>query len=438
MAATAVERRTLLTPRLIIDGRLRALALVLLGMLAGCSAQPATPADTARARAVAAMARGYSERSLSRITERMDPAMLALAQRHDPIVRVSDVWGRPQGWTNLDLRTAPSLGISQVNADQARQLNAFVPVADPLPPPARPFVLTARGPERDRAVLCLTQAIYFEAALEPREGQEAVAQTVLNRMRHPDYPHTVCGVVYQGSQHLTGCQFSFTCDGSRDRGIVQAIWDQCRQVAVRALTGYVQPRVGTATFYHADYVFPAWGPTLVKIGQIGRHIFYRFPGPMGGARAFSNHWSGGELAVSMEGPPAAQVLLAQEAQRMSGGADNGMTILQITDPNSPTGLRTRVAGQVLFGRRQPTREEIAGINARLAQVEARTPAVAGPDDLPMPTAGGDSRLPPGAAAPVITAPPPSSASPARAGGRRRAGSRPAAADPAPLVSAPAP
>ena len=428
-----------MTPRLIIDGRLRALALVLLGLLTGCSAQTATPTDTTRARAVATVTRGYSQRSLERITGSMDPAMLALAQRHDPIVRVSDVWGRPQGWTNLDLRTAPSLGISQVSADQARQLNAFVPVGDPLPPPARPFVLTVRGPERDRAVLCLTQAIYFEAALEPRDGQEAVAQTVLNRMRHPDYPHTVCGVVYQGSQHLTGCQFSFTCDGSRNRDIVQAIWNQCQQVAMRALTGYVQPRVGTATFYHADYVFPAWGPTLVKIGQIGRHIFYRFPGPMGGERAFSNHWSGGELAVSMEGPPAAQVLLAQEAQRLNGGADNGITILQITDPNSPTGLRTRVAGQVLFGRRQPSREEIAAINARLAQIEAHNPGLAaGADELPMPSAGGDTRPAPSAAAPVITAPAASSASPSAAGGRRRGGSRPAAAEPALPESAPTP
>ncbi|HZZ88499.1 MAG TPA: cell wall hydrolase, partial [Caulobacteraceae bacterium] len=58
---------------------------------------------------------------------------------------------------------------------------------------------------------CLTAAVYYEARGESREGQAAVAQVVLNRVRSPAFPKTVCGVVYQGAaQH--SCQFSFACN----------------------------------------------------------------------------------------------------------------------------------------------------------------------------------------------------------------------------------
>ena len=405
-------------------------------MVAGCAAPAATPSDTSRLRSLAQLTHGFSHRSLVRVTDRMDPAMLALARRHDPIGAAADVWGRPEGWATLNMAAAPTLGVTPQEGDQARRLNAMLPVSEVLPAAAPPFILRATGPERERAVLCLTQAIYYEAALEPHEGQEAVAQTVLNRMRHPEYPHTVCGVVYQGSQRVTGCQFSFTCDGSRSRAPVASIWQQTREVAERALSGYVQPRIGTSTFYHADYVFPSWGPTLVKIGQIGRHIFYRFPGPIGTPPAFTRRWSGGELQVSMAGPPMAEVL-AQQAARAAGSAagDAGVTILQITDPTSPTGLRTRVAGQVLFGRRAPTREEIARINQRLTDLERTDPGLATPaSDLPMATAGADA---PHDVAPTLSAPANAAPTPRRGrsgAGRTQAGSPPVGAAPAPLAT----
>jgi spore germination cell wall hydrolase CwlJ-like protein len=108
----------------------------------------------------------------------------------------------------------------------------------------------------DRALTCLTQAVYYEAASEGVDGGRAVAQVVLNRMRHPGYPASVCGVVYQGADRPTGCQFTFTCDGSLLRAPVQALWARSRKIAEEALKGRVFATVGHATHYHADYVLP--------------------------------------------------------------------------------------------------------------------------------------------------------------------------------------
>src|SRR5690606_18879319 len=141
-------------------------------------------------------------------------------------------------------------------------------------------------------------AVYYEAAREPRLGQEAVAQIVLNRLRHPAYPRTVCGVVYEGSQRLSGCQFTFTCDGSLYFAPEPGLWERARVVAERALKGHVAAQVGTATHYHADYVAPYWAPTLYKIVQIGAHIFYRWTGPSGEPAAFTGRYRGGEKDLS--------------------------------------------------------------------------------------------------------------------------------------------
>ncbi|MFN5901342.1 MAG: cell wall hydrolase, partial [Novosphingobium sp.] len=81
-------------------------------------------------------------------------------------------------------------------------------------PIARAMRVDNSGVDRSRALQCLAAAVYYEARSESDVGQRAVAQVVLNRVAHPSYPNTVCGVVYQGSERTTGCQFSFTCDGS--------------------------------------------------------------------------------------------------------------------------------------------------------------------------------------------------------------------------------
>lgn len=149
------------------------------------------------------------------------------------------------------------------------------------------------------ALKCLTQAVYYEAGFEPVEGRRAVAQVVLNRMRHPAYPNSVCGVVYQGSQRRTGCQFSFTCDGALLRKPAVAAWREAKVVASAALAGHVEKNVGTSTHYHADYVLPKWAFNLGKIDKVGRHIFYRFNGKWGRASAFTSGYSRREFIPTL-------------------------------------------------------------------------------------------------------------------------------------------
>ena len=160
--------------------------------------------------------------------------------------------------------------------------------------PAAAFVLKTDTASRDRAVECLTQAVYYEAASEGADGERAVAQIVLNRMRHPAYPATVCGVVYQGSDRTTGCQFTFTCDGSLARIPVPSLWKQARQIAEQALAGKVYAPVGHATHYHADFVLPYWADSLDKSVQVGRHIFYRLKAGLGASGAFRQRYGGVE------------------------------------------------------------------------------------------------------------------------------------------------
>jgi Cell Wall Hydrolase len=131
---------------------------------------------------------------------------------------------------------------------------------------------------RSRALTCLAQAISYEAGNESVVGQEAVAQVILNRLRHPAYPKSICGVVYQGSERKTGCQFTFTCDGSLKRPRSAQSMAYATAIAERVLSGGTSAIVGGATHYHANYVSPYWAPSLVKIATIGAHIFYRMPG----------------------------------------------------------------------------------------------------------------------------------------------------------------
>jgi len=117
---------------------------------------------------------------------------------------------------------------------------------------------------------------------------------VLNRVRHPAFPASVCGVVYEGSTRATGCQFTFTCDGSLYRGPDAAGWRRAYAIAEQALNGSVYAPVGYATHYHANYVVPVWAQTLSKNAIVGAHIFYRWAGGWGRPTAFEQHYSGHE------------------------------------------------------------------------------------------------------------------------------------------------
>jgi spore germination cell wall hydrolase CwlJ-like protein len=358
------------------------LAVLVALALAACGAMSAVRHQNQAAR-IASEAGAIDPAGLLRLQRGMAPASFSLARRFDPLPNV-DAWDRPQGWTSLELDKAPGLSFGSLTFADAAQLNAALPTLDAALTPAQPFFLQASGPERERAVLCMTQAIYYEAALEPREGQEAVAQTVINRMRHPDFPKSICGVVYEGSSQATGCQFSFTCDGSRDRPPIEPYWGRAREVAEAALSGYVARDIGPATHYHADYVFPRWGPQMVKIVQLGAHIFYRFPGPIGAPAVLSGRYAGGELRVSMAGPSPAAILAAKAAGAQASPEPGQMQLATLTPPppTSPTDLRPRTAGQMIYGRRIPSKEEIARIDAQLAPMAK--------DDGPMATAGADS------------------------------------------------
>ncbi|KQQ58377.1 ATP-binding protein [Rhizobium sp. Leaf311] len=123
---------------------------------------------------------------------------------------------------------------------------------------------------------CLASGIYFEARGESVKGQAAVAQVILNRVRNPSYPKTICGVVYQNKDWRNRCQFSFACDNIRDRVNSERHWKMAREVAMATTAGKIWlNEVGSATHYHAVYVRPAWGKSMKKVGRIGLHVFYR-------------------------------------------------------------------------------------------------------------------------------------------------------------------
>ncbi len=144
--------------------------------------------------------------------------------------------------------------------------------------------LRGRNPEPFRAVSgyerehrCLAEGIYYEARGESRAGQIAVAEVIMNRVASSAYPNTICGVVYQGSHRATGCQFTFTCDGSltsRPRG---RPWRVAREIATEIMAGEHPEMTGNATHYHTTAVWPRWAPRLIETNRIGAHIFYRYP-----------------------------------------------------------------------------------------------------------------------------------------------------------------
>jgi hypothetical protein len=163
-----------------------------------------------------------------------------------------------------------------------------------------------------RAVNCLTSAIYYEAGNEPEEGQRAVAQVVLNRVRSPLWPHSVCGVVYEGSERTDSrCQFTFSCDGSMARGSHVQSWTRARRIAEQALGGRVYAPVGLATFYHTLAVRPGWAASKRPVAVIGAHIFYRSPGFHGTEAAFrvpypGREWQSGPALRSW--PPSTHIV----------------------------------------------------------------------------------------------------------------------------------
>ncbi len=129
-----------------------------------------------------------------------------------------------------------------------------------------------------RELRCMATALYFEARSEPVRGQLAVGQVIMNRVRSPEYPDTICGVIFQGDHRRTGCQFSFACDGKTDRPTNARLWGQSKRLARNLTEGKVWLKdIANSTHYHADYVHPKWRRSMRRLKKIGRHIFYKSP-----------------------------------------------------------------------------------------------------------------------------------------------------------------
>jgi len=124
---------------------------------------------------------------------------------------------------------------------------------------------------------CLAEAMYYEARGEGMDGEKAIAEVVFHRTKTPGYPHSVCGVVYEGATLGHGCQFSFACDGELELPKAGGAWSTARRLAARIMTGLVQlgDQTGDATSFHAVDAQPEWSDRLVRTIQIGNHVFYR-------------------------------------------------------------------------------------------------------------------------------------------------------------------
>lgn len=243
----------------------------------------AIAAPVALAVATAALWLGVAQRPRPAIETKITDATPAIPRQYLALVQMTE-----------------ETGAVASEGEAARQENDRLGFAAGTTASAKPFrALPAVGEDHDRALQCLTQAVYYEAAREPESGQRAVAQVVLNRVRHPAFAKTVCGVVYQRF-NMSVCQFSFVCDGALARRPLPDLWDRSRRIAAEALAGRVERQVGTATHYHADYVFPRWAPHLAKLAKVGAHIFYRWPGGWGLPGAFTGRYAGGEYVPAFD------------------------------------------------------------------------------------------------------------------------------------------
>ena len=275
--------------------------------------------------------RGHAEDLLRRSRQRLSPVVRAVRTRPREaligvgiaVAGIGAIAGVAASTPTVDeirgtsvtrsLPAPPPMLVRNVAPEQALAINAAIPLAGGPNPAAKPFIFAnADKAAQGRALECLTSAVYYEAGQEPTDGQRAVAQVVLNRVRHPAFPASVCGVVYEGSTRATGCQFTFTCDGSLIRRPAGDSWRRAREVAEAALTGFVYQPVGNATHYHANYVVPYWAPTLTKNAVIGAHIFYRWAGGWGRPDAFSQRYARSEPNVDSLRSAA---LVAEERDR---------------------------------------------------------------------------------------------------------------------------
>jgi hypothetical protein len=242
-----------------------------------------------------------------------------------------------------------------VPREEARLLNEAVPFSSEPIPAALPFRVKLLPVDDARAVDCLAAAVWYEAG-DDALGQQSVAQTVINRVRHPSFPNTVCGVVFQGAERKTGCQFSFTCDGSMIRRRPSpAAWGRAQAVANASLHGFVFTFTGWATHYHTDWVVPNWSRSVDKIAKVRTHLFFRWLGGSGRPAAFRQAHAGSEPGVAqMRALSPAHAELASAAEIGMNPADMATNpdagSLGMAPPAPPADLR----GNAVVGGNAPS------------------------------------------------------------------------------------
>ncbi len=222
----------------------------------------------------------------------------------------------------------------------ARAINGAHADPDRAGPAAAPFAAPLAGADAARAIDCLAAAGFYEAG-DQRDDQRAVMQVVLNRVRHPAFPKTICGVVFQGAERRTGCQFTFTCDGALTRRLPSPrAWERARATAAAALGGTVYAPVGLATHYHADWMVPYWSGALARVAQVGPHIFYRWRGGWGAAAAYHD-----APARTEAGEPRLAGLSGEAAAAMANGpVPRGPVRPVLSSASDPDLFLVRAAG----------------------------------------------------------------------------------------------
>jgi spore germination cell wall hydrolase CwlJ-like protein len=263
------------------------------------------------------------------------PAAAAWAPEQPTLTRAEiAAYVRPEVVAALTDEAAP--GFTLLVGGDALAANAAIPVVGGSNPAATSFVFAARTPlDRMRSLDCLAQAVYYEARSESEDGQRAVAQVVLNRVRHPAWPNSVCGVVYQGPMRAGGgCQFTFTCDGSLAHRAFGPSWDRALRIAAEALAGRTFDPVGFSTNYHTSAVFPSWAPRLVKTAVIGAHNFYRLPGIAGAPAAFASAYAGAEPMPRPSAPLRVAQVSASDIPFAPAGGGTGVRVPIASPPPS--------------------------------------------------------------------------------------------------------
>lgn len=312
------------------------------------SARPTAHQLLARRRRERALRRRLVVRRLGALAAILAVPAIAAETAFDPAIEQAPA--RPVEPMGFETPGESFPGSAFYYLDDVPQVDsAFVPTRTPAPlarpaslapspvgPAAAAMVAMGSGRDIARAQECLATAIYYEAASESDAGQRAVAQVVLNRVAHSAWPNTVCGVVYQGASRQTGCQFSFTCDGSLARRPSRVGWERASRIAREALAGVVYQPVGLSTHYHTLAVHPYWADSLKRTAVIGAHVFYRWPGAAGDRAAFSFAYAGGEpppgRAASREAGPDPAALARAASPAQAQGTQASAAAMPATDP----------------------------------------------------------------------------------------------------------